>query len=353
MIRSKAEYRRRKIAGVKWFAAAVVGLYAYWWVMTNNVIRDFWDPQFVMKAELLKARMKENPGRPLWLVMGTSRTERGLRPGVLADGADDKNAPLIFNFGLGGANMFRQYLCLRRLLEDGIKPRRVGIEVLGAIMSKEVFEIADVPQLLVRARAEEVGDYAAYSNTPSDFYSTWSRSRWDPSYKYGMKLQRQTLALRLIPLPWIRHLEKVPYDKWGWDPSPPAPIAESDYRGGFSIAHNQFHDKFEDFKISRQTDIPLRRVLEMCKAAGLDVFLFRMPEGKDFHAMYTPQADAAIESYLAKIETEYNVPMIDASSWIGKEGFTDGHHLNATGAADVTRRFAGELFKTGQAQPAH
>ena len=77
MIRSKTKFIRRKIAGIRWFTGLALLLLLYWWGMTNFVIRDFWDPQYVMKAERLRACINENPGRPLWLVMGTSRVERG------------------------------------------------------------------------------------------------------------------------------------------------------------------------------------------------------------------------------------------------------------------------------------
>ena len=196
--------------------------------------------------------------------------------------------------------------------------------------------------MLVRARSDELKEYADYSNDPVDFLKTWKRSRWDPTFKYGMKMPHQTLAWRLIPtpFPWVRHLETVPYDKLGWYPEPPAPIPEADYRRAFEIAKSQFGDKFKNFNVSPKTDIPLRGILEMCKSAGIEVFLLKMPEGKDFQAMYTAEANADIQSYLTKIQGEYGVPLIDATSWIGSDGFTDGHHLNATGAEEFTRRFA-------------
>jgi hypothetical protein len=339
----KTKFIRDRIATLVWTVGLAVSLLLYWWVMSNYVIRDFWDPQYVMKMERLKARVAENPGRPLWLVMGSSRVERGLRAGILDEGATDKNAPMIFNFGLGGGGMFREFICLRRLLDAGFKPREVGIEIVGGAMSREMFEESNSPNLLVRARRNELKDYLEYSDDPAMFITQWRLSRWDPAYKYGIKVPGQTLAWRLIPLPGVRHLESVPYDKWGWFPQPPAPIPEDDYHRAFEIAKTQFQDKFMNFQISRKTDVPLRRMLEMCRNAGIGVFLLRMPENSDFRAFYTPGANVVIEAYLAKIEGEYGVPMIDATMWIGGGGFTDGHHLNATGAEEFTRRFGAEL----------
>lgn len=340
------KFQRKKRNGVLCFVALTVFLYAYWWVMSNRVIQDFWDPQYVFKRERLEARMKEYPGHPLWLVMGSSRVQSGLRTDLLVDRMQkDDNYPLIFNFGLGGASTFREYICLKRLLKAGIKPQRVGIEILGASMSRDIFEMADAPQLLIRARPDEMYDYVVHSDNPGLFYETWSRSRWDPTFRYGMKVPNQTLTWRLIPLPGIGHLEKTPYDQWGWATEPPAPIDPDFYRAHFELAKGQFANKFEDFKISPKTDVPLRKMLEMCRDAGIDVFLFKMPEEKEFQALYTPEAEARIAEYLAQIEKEYGVSMIDARNWIGKEGFMDGHHLNADGAADFTQRFSDAVMK--------
>jgi hypothetical protein len=351
MITRKEKFRRSKVAGLRWFVCFSFLLTGYWWVMSNYVIRDFWDPQYAKKYELLRDRIDENPGRPLWLVMGSSRVDRGLRPALLADRTQGGNAPLIFNFGQGGASLFRQYICLRRIIESGVKPKRVGIEIMGATMSSELFQMADTPELLVRARSDELDDYAQYSMDPSFFISNWERSRWDPAYEYGMKLPRQALTWRLIPIPWVKHFELMAYDKWGWNPQLPAPIPEATYRKDFEIARGQFAGRFKDFKISRQTDVPLRKILDMCKNSGIEVFLLKMPEEKEFQAFYPPQAEAVIDSYLAKIEAEYGVQMIDARSWITEWGFSDGHHLNADGAAEFTKRFGDELFKTAKVQP--
>lgn len=347
----KTKFIRKKIATIRWFVVLAVLSYSYWWVMTNYVVRDFYDPQYVMKLESLQARLREHPGHPLWLTLGSSRVERGFRPGLLEDRMSGKDAPLIYNFGLGGASMFRQYICLRRLLEAGIKPQRVGIEVAGVSMSNQAFEIDDSPQLLIRARKDELNNYIWYSSKPAEFLSGWRQSRLNPAYKFGMKIPHQTLSWRLIPLPWVHYLEKVPYDKWGWFPVEPAPIPPAIYNANFAVAKADFGDKFGDFKISPRTDLPLRHMLEMCKEAGIDAFLVETPEAKEFHALYTPEANAVIESYLAKIEAEYGVPLIDATTWIATEGFTDGYHLNATGAEEFTRRFADELFKTAKTQP--
>lgn len=350
----RTEFRRRKIAGLRWATGFLFLLLLYWWVMTNFVIRDFWDPQFANKRESLQARMREYPNHPLWLILGDSRVRNGVRPGMLLDRMRGDGAPLIYNFGMGGANLYRESICLSRLIASGLKPQRVGIEIVGAAMSRELFPFADEPKLFVRARRNELDELCSYSADPARTRRLWWESRVNPFFKDGMKVPGQTLAWRLIPIPMPWRVDKKNLlDKWGWHPEPPAPIPPETYRKSFEIAKSQFASAFQDFKISPINDRVMRQILNLCGNSGIDVFMLRMPEGIDFQAFYTPQANGVMDSYLEKIKTEYGVSMIDARGWFPeKEAYTDGHHLNATGAAAFTLRFGGELFRSAKPQAA-
>ena len=178
----RVEYRRRIAASLRWFALILVSIFLYWWVMTNYVIQDFWDPQFALKSGFLKARIAENPGHPLWLVMGGSRIEAGVRPGLLLDRMKGKDGPILFNFGLSGADMFRQLICLQRVIKDGVKPQRVVIEIIGPFMGlKESIYISN-HNLLPRARRSEIDEYCSYSLDPAATLAEWRLSRINPTW---------------------------------------------------------------------------------------------------------------------------------------------------------------------------
>ena len=344
---TRVNFRKDIISGFRWLCLFLFLFLSYWWVMTNYIIRDFWDPSFVTKSELLKARLKQYPGHPLWLVMGSSRVDEGLRPALLLEQMRSGDAPLIFNFGMGGVGLFRQSVSLRRLLADGIMPRRVGIEITPMLMDRETEMFADVPRLIVRARRDEIDELCRRAADPNATHKSWLQSRLDPFYEYGMQIPNQTLSLRLLPLPFIRHLENRPYDNWGWFIGPPGAPPLDAYRQQLESARQEYVMDFtENFTVSRNFDKDLRAVLDLCRNTGMDVFLLRMPEDRDFQAFYPARANAAVEAYLAKIEGEYGVRMIDARSWFPeRDNFFDGHHLNATGAELFTRRFADELMK--------
>src|SRR5579862_3701024 len=177
---TKAAFRRARISGVLWCCGLLGLLYAYWFVMANFVIRNFWDPPYALKLDALRACVARYPRHPLWLVMGSSRVMVGFRPDVLENNLREKDAPLLFNFGMGGVGLPRQYIYFRRLLKDGFRPQRVGIEIFAADLSREIFTPEEGPYLAVRARRNEFDDYLRYTATPPDFTGIWMRARWDP-----------------------------------------------------------------------------------------------------------------------------------------------------------------------------
>jgi len=345
MIRSNEKFRRNRLLAIGWMAALLVASAVYWWVMTNYVVRDFWDPAFEQKYDRLRACVKANPRRPLWLVLGSSQVDIALRPEVLVGRFRGKNDPLIFNFGMTSASVFRQLVNLRRLLAAGIKPGRVGIEIMGPLMDRKTDIYADDLRLVIRARADEVDELCRHAADPSAVRAAWRESRLNPFYEFGIQLPGQALPERLLPLPGIGLLESHPYDQWGWLKGVPESSPDK-YAQKLLSARMEFVNDFnENFVISPLVDNDLRAILDLCRKDGIEVFLVRMPEAPDFQVFYSPQANAAIASYLEKIKAEYGVRVINARSWF-PDGthFFDGHHLDATGGAMFTRRFADELM---------
>jgi hypothetical protein len=356
MLSKRAKFRKQIISGFLWLGALLLLVMAYWWGMTNYVIRDFWDPQYAMKSALLHAALEKNPGRPLWLILGSSHVDDGLRPGVLEEGPQKPGAPLIFNFAFGGGTIYREYICLRRLLDAGVKPQRVGIEVIGALISHQEEMFADHPDLIVRARPGELAELRSLAKSPGDTRAEWLGSRLNPFYKYGMQVPDQTLTQRLMPIPALRHAERRRYDDRGWLIMTPHTTAPQDYARGLASSKKEYEGNFvPPYRVAPHYDHLLRMTLDLCRKAGIDTFLFKMPEHPDFQAFYTPEADAVIDTYLAGIEREYGVKMIDARSWItDRQYFLDGHHLNGPGGKIFTLRFAealGDIAPPAATQP--
>ena len=344
-VTARSGFRRGKLAGLLWFLGIILAVYGYWFVMANFVIHDFWDPSYAWKCDNLRARMRDYPGHPLWLVMGSSRVVFGFKPETLEPAMREKGAPLIYNFGLSGVGLFREYIYFRRLLEDGFQPRRVVIEIFDADIVHEIFAANEAPMIVVRARKNELADFLSYSTTPPDFVGNWWRSRWDPAFKYGMTMANQTRSWSLLPLPGMARMEKIAYDQWGWALMENA-TSEKDYQEQFGVNQRHYGGELAHITIAPNSGPVLHKFLDLCRERGIDAVLLEMPEADDFRALHTPEGDAALARWVAGFVEQYNVPLINASTWIERSGFSDGHHLNGGGAEKFTRRLGEELFKT-------
>jgi hypothetical protein len=333
---------------VRCFAVLLLAVLACWWILTSCIVSDFWDPQYVMKLQSLKKCVAEMPGHPLWIVVGSSHVDHGLCPRVLAGDMKGEHAPLIFNFGLSGADLFREYICLRRLVRDGIKPDRFGVEVSAAILANNDTLFTEEGELVVRARYNELPDFRKFSPVPGDVSSWWYQSRIFPSLKYGTQAPLQSLFLKFPGLRFQHGLGKMPpYDQWGWFVAEPAVAVAPEVQ---AVLNENARQPFEaslkgKFHVAPLQSGMVERILAFCEKEGIKVFVLRMPESRFFQQIYSPEEKVAIDSFINDAAAKHGAPVIDAQSWMDDSMFSDGHHLNMDGAETFTRKLAVELEK--------
>src|SRR6266404_3817237 len=87
-------------------------------------------PEYGRKLAALRTRLSAQPGRPLLLALGSSRTEADFWPEAALRGQPaTSERPVVFNFGLIQADPLLQLLGLRQLLAEGIRPTWLLVEV--------------------------------------------------------------------------------------------------------------------------------------------------------------------------------------------------------------------------------
>src|SRR5205807_1395436 len=92
-------------------------------VVLDRRYPEAYDPEFYVRLEILKARMRENRDAQFLLLIGSSRTVMSFIPEKLpplAAKTAEKVVP--FNFSHLGAGPAMNLVVLRRLLASGIKP---------------------------------------------------------------------------------------------------------------------------------------------------------------------------------------------------------------------------------------
>ncbi len=99
---------------------------------------EFRDPEFSSVLTGLRSRLAEAPGRPLVLVLGSSRPANSLRPAILTRAlADTEPSPVVFNAALLWGGPLHELLVFRRLLADGVRPDWLLIEVFPPMLTQQ------------------------------------------------------------------------------------------------------------------------------------------------------------------------------------------------------------------------
>src|SRR6266446_529906 len=119
-----------------WALASIAGAQLLLLLVVSRWHPELQDPEYGRRLIALRARMAAaHSSRPDILALGSSRIAVGFRPKDWAAWRQiGDDAPVVFNFGLCAATPVLELLCLRRLLDDGIRPRCVLLELWPPIL---------------------------------------------------------------------------------------------------------------------------------------------------------------------------------------------------------------------------
>jgi hypothetical protein len=302
------------------------------------------DPEFGCKRARLWAQLARHPGRPLVLVLGTSRTALGLRPEVLKPPRTVGGEPaLVFNFGLTGAGPVYELLCLRRLLADGVRPRWVFLEVLPALLNQDESRAGAGWVDVTRLGWADLRVLGPFCRRPGLLYGRWLHSRLAPCITNRVGVLNH-FAPRWLP-PEVRLAGWQATTATGWLPSPWQTVDAGRYRRGVALAHQEYAPHLNDFQVGAVQDRALRKMIGLCRRRGVGVAVVLMPEGGEFRSWYPSAARRRLDLYLDRLRRELHVPVVDGRTWMADAHFSDGHHLLPPGAAAFTKRFAREAVR--------
>src|SRR5262249_4627122 len=97
-----------------WALLAFLGIQFSLCLLMDHWQLELRDPEYGYKLGRLRERLAEEPHRPLWIILGSSRSGLGFRPGVLPHcRAGDSESPILFNFALTGGGPLVELMCLR------------------------------------------------------------------------------------------------------------------------------------------------------------------------------------------------------------------------------------------------
>jgi hypothetical protein len=302
---------------------------------------DWGDPQYGRRYVNLRRRMAEAPGRPVVLMLGSSRAGSAFSPEALAAGRGSEHLPLMYNMAATGSGPFKELLCLRRLLAQGVRPHAVVIEVLPVLLSTEGENLrgkdyVDGPSL----RWSDLDLFRRYSPALArDRYEQWLECSCSPWHSYRLNLVARyapgwmtparakdgTFWKQMIgPFGWVRLPDRAPPDA---------------YERALRQVHDAYAPHLDFDRIDPVPDRALRELLGLCRREGIRVAaVVTLPESSVFRGWYGPNTRRVVNDYLDRLCQEYGTRFVDASGWLPDEEFQDAHHLLPSGAVAFTAR---------------
>ena len=327
---------RRARRTVLSFIAAVLFVNIAVSIVMDTVAPSLKDGEYMARRERILARTAANPDRPLAVVLGSSRTDFGIRPL-----AEDRG-PLVCNASLVGAGPIMELLALRRLLHDGIAPQSLIVEYwppfLRGLDYSEFLRLD--PHRYFPGDEPFIRDYAP---NPEVVLGLMREYRRTPIWS-----DRHQLINHVLP-GWLPYDKRIDgnwsrVDAAGWLPgyaSIPPEVRVQQLRQNAQ----HYQPLLADYSVGQAAERALREILATCRERGIAVTLLWMPESSELRAWYSPAALAKSQAFLAMLQHEYGVPAIVARDWMPNECFSDGLHLTTDAAAAFTHRLMSEIAK--------
>jgi hypothetical protein len=294
------------------------------------------DPEYQLRLTTLRARKKEAPDRPILMILGSSRTALAFRPeSVPSLPTSSGSNALPFNFSHYGAGPLFNLMELRRLLDDGIRPTWLVVEVMPAYYTYD-----NSAWLMLNAESR---DYSLLC-------------RYLPSWRlYGDYLKRCVKTAPKYPTELLRY--HVPR----WDGDRVSPIKGVTELGACLLLEHTvdeptrslrtaatrgvFGRHLASFCLSPIAERATREILALCRDNGIKVALVITPEGSTFREWYPADAyPHLIQSVTAMCE-DFSVPLVDGRDWLQDQDFFDYHHVIESGAMLFTRRLTDEVLR--------
>ncbi len=300
------------------------------------------DPEYDLHLAALKQRLKERaPGRPLVLLLGSSRVGLNVRPALMAVNRREAGGPVVFNFGLCYSGPVLELLCLRRLLADGVHPHLVLAEVFPLMLTSD-----EESKVVYRERLrwDDLTALRAYAPVVAR-RRPWLRMQCLPWRSYHNVLLNQW-APDWLAADKQTHVTWDDLDGWGWNAYPSAqPRDRADQYARIDgmrqyAAYIPLTNQFRPRPAPRKA---LQDLAALCHKENIRLCYILSPE------VYLPDLDPAararIDDFVRVLGRESDAPVIDARSWMPEDAFCDGLHLTYAGQAEYTERLEREVLR--------
>jgi hypothetical protein len=337
-VRYYRDWGRYHRLALLWSAAFYLGLQLALTLLTETCLPEVYDREYRDRLMVLRQRVREAPGRPLLLVVGSSRITTDFRPEALPPlEAPGGERPLPFNLSHSGSGPLMNLVLLQRAIREGFVPRWAVIEVVPSMLS-----ISGRSSAAKLAQAGDLPTLRRYVG-PWKLYGHYLFERLGANFSHRDAYVRECApGLLCQDATW----DSIPLDALGGSGAglSAAPGPE-EVRRRTAVVHAQYYAGLQRLSVADMPDRAMRELLELCRERHIEAAVLLAPESSEFRGWYSPEARAALDGYCGRLNREYGVPVVDARGWLADESFLDGHHALAEGARQFTLRLGREVLQ--------
>jgi hypothetical protein len=325
-----------------WYVIGQLSLFLWmdesWQMNRTRVERHKW--------EQLHERLAEAPDRPLVLMLGSSRTDWAFQAGRLSGQSGPDGRPLLaYNLGLPTGGPLHAAYYFDQLLDEGVRPRLVLLEFVAThlnqsrrgLMSEEHFTLPRWCSL------HQLWYFRRYFTNSRRTLGEWVESRAAPWYGFSYFVHEH-IEGRQEPVATVDQTGR-PMDPWGCRMLRDDPNTK-EYRSlRWEGAFNMYGRSLQQFELGAGPAQAMHDVLARCRRENIPVALVVLPITKEFQSLYSKEGKAELDKFLSELVQRYDTPLIDASEWLPREEFDDGHHVLKVGAYHFSTRMIDEVHK--------
>lgn len=346
-IARKAKVSRHRARRSICWAAAIVVVFHFALVIAalrNPAVRD---PIYGERERAVQSRLAADRivNAKLMMIMGTSRAGNAFHAQRMEQMLREQTGEpiVVYNFALPGEGPITQQLYLRRLLEKGVRPDLLVIEVVHLQYHDFGQPAEGLTMISDCVLPGEVDLVKRYGVRLEGYRDSWLRLCLNPYFEL-----RNTILSRFddgLSSADVFARWNHDSDAWGWRPIVAQQSGWKDYEANLAVARKSFEYLVHNFKPHDGAVSALHDMLDLCEKNGIKVMLVQLPESSDFRSWYSPESKFTLATLFESIADDHQVKWLDAQIWVPDGQFADGHHLLSGGATVFSERFVQEAAK--------
>lgn len=332
--RSQRYRQSRKRSEVLWTIVSLLALnLGFAAALQTNLITLTGGTSFAAKSSKLQTQLESADDPYVVVALGSSRVMNGLDAGSLEDSISQSvgRRAVVYNFGISGCGNIYSFLSLEKLIANGVKPDCVLVEMYPTFLQPGVEQPWFAANEL-RSKSFENTQRYGIENVTRPWHETWLTS----FYTHRVSLVNQ-FCPKLLPMN-LRENWAQESDDHGWiavDKPLQVEKMKKQTEGFAQTAKN--------FRVGGDSCRALEDIVRLCRDNEIACTLCWLPECDSIRKEYSPQMESEVDTFLAQLQNEFGVPIVNAREWVDDAGFYDSAHLNRAGAQQFTKQLLNEL----------